>query len=149
MSNSENDDTIRVNIRTGTSTRAARIRDIDIQIPIESEDINLYQELIYINSYPDINLYPDIFLDNIIQRSIHDCEYQRNSSIQLNIKSQNCKIADVNEDCSICQVKFKLGEKISKLDACDHMFHYHCLQEWGKYKQECPNCRSIIPILER
>jgi hypothetical protein len=197
MSNSENDENIRVNIRTGTSTRVPRPRPSNInevksnglanslidgfpltEITIEFEErprtssalwesmqrAGSYQELLSLmhsanrgnnlllplGRLPtyDIGDFSDNALNAVIARSMRDSELQRNPSVVLDIRSHHCKTTEVDGTCSVCQSKFKLGEKLSEV-RCGHNFHYDCLQEWGKYKPECPLCRARIPILER
>ena len=178
MSNSENDENIRVNIRTGTSTRVPRPRpsninevksdnsanhiqrDFPLEITIEFDDrtrivtallesmqqARSYQQLVSLMN--SANRENDYVLNTVLSRSMQDTELHRNPSVVLDIHPHHCKTTEMDGNCSVCQSKFKLGEKLSTL-LCDHTFHYDCLQEWGKYKAECPLCRSGIPILER
>ena len=153
MSNIENDETIRVNIRTGTSTRAPRLRNTESnQLPFEGE-ITIEFNSVLMNSYPRFlntgYFYRDENVYDLIARSMYDSQLSRNPNIHLAIRPHNCKSIEVGQHCSVCQDKFKLGESLSTLQDCKHTFHNECLQEWGKYKQECPLCRSAIPILER
>jgi hypothetical protein len=46
-------------------------------------------------------------------------------------------------DCSICTDKCEINTDAAQL-ICDHLFHINCITEWGKYKQDCPICRSEI-----
>ena len=48
--------------------------------------------------------------------------------------------------CSICQSDFELEESVGLLK-CKHLFHKECIVEWCKYKNECPNCKEIIPLV--
>ncbi len=111
----ENDETIRVNIRTGTSTRPPRYT----QLP------ELKIQFIYFGE-----------------------PLENNSQIILDIVPRNCKQTEINEECAICQCKFKIGDKLATLQNCNHTFHNNCIQKWGEHKQSCPLCRSRIPILE-
>ena len=90
----------------------------------------------------------DDILNDVINRSIYESKLYRNPSIRLDINQHNCTNTEVNESCSICQLKFKTGDNLTTLQDCNHTFHYNCIQEWGKYKQDCPLCRKSIPILE-
>lgn len=161
MSNIENDETIRVNIRTGTSTRAPCPRnaeipsylDTDITIEFGDMPINSYQRMMSLMQLANMTnrgyVHTDDLIEEVIARSMNDSELKRDPTIRLDILSRPCSTCDVDEYCSVCQANFKLGEKLSTLHDCDHTFHHQCIQEWGKYKQECPLCRSAIPILER
>jgi len=31
---------------------------------------------------------------------------------------------------------------------CEHAFHAKCLEEWIKYKRQCPICRAVLPPLD-
>lgn len=148
----ENDENIRVNIRTGTSTRVPRLYGESLAFEEKTASSPLIGTIrIEIDHAP---LTYETLLSLMRERDIYnisllnDNELTRNPRIKLDIRSRQCRTADVHEECSICQNKFKLGEKLSSLN-CHHIFHYNCLQEWGKYKQECPLCRTTIPVLER
>lgn len=160
----ENDENIRVNILTGTSTRAPRPRNAEIprqehNLPFEGEITiewntlpipnNSYQGLLSLMHMANRSVHTEDLVYDIMSRSMYDSQLHRNPSIRLNINTRNCKTSEIDDDCSICQGKFKIGDKLSTLQECNHSFHTNCLQEWGKYKQECPLCRSAIPILER
>lgn len=158
MTDRENDENIRVNIRTGTSTRVpcprnrenhtgGRIPYLEADIMINFDDVTdlltysgLLEQFLMTNSRRQ---------DDVFSRSMEEYQFNRNPRIRLDIIPHSCKNMEVDMNCSVCQEKFKLGENLSTLEQCNHTFHYQCLQEWGKYKQECPLCRSVIPILER
>lgn len=55
---------------------------------------------------------------------------------QLNVKT-------TQESCSICQDNFQSDSTVSPLP-CNHIFHTACIQEWGRYKPECPLCKRAI-----
>lgn len=162
MSQNENDDSIKVNIRTGTSTRAPQLRTNTV--PREHiEEVNITFEIggnIPMNSYQGLMLLMHLAnrtrndhtqetIDRILEQSFQDGEIKRDPNIQLDIESHNCHTEETENTCTVCQHNFKLGEKLSTLEDCDHTFHFTCLKEWGKYKQECPLCRCAIPVLER
>ncbi|XP_060200716.1 uncharacterized protein LOC132628983 [Lycium barbarum] len=49
--------------------------------------------------------------------------------------------------CAICLSEFKHGEKVRKLETCQHTFHENCLEKWlmqKDIKATCPLCRSVI-----
>jgi hypothetical protein len=176
MLNIENDENIRVNIRTGTSTRAPCPRSVErpeyysenipdnvryrlvpdnsltttIEFGINGIPVNSYQDLMSLMNFANFaNMRNDDIVNSVLGRSMNDTELRRDPTIRLNIRSHHCKTTEIDGDCPVCQSKFKLGDKLSTLHSCKHTFHHDCLQEWGKYKQECPLCRSVIPILER
>jgi chromosome segregation ATPase len=45
-----------------------------------------------------------------------------------------------NQICSICR---ETGCNI--ITACDHYYHYHCLNRWLGIRPTCPMCREVIP----
>ena len=48
--------------------------------------------------------------------------------------------------CNICTDPFLVRkDKIYELTCCKQIIHKHCLDEWCKYKSDCPYCRCKIP----
>jgi len=146
---------IRVNIRTGTSTRAPQwapqYRAPQYRAPQWAPQwdpqYRAPQPRIP-NNFED-QTYPLIFIFSVIEEEQPNSELQRNPEIKLDLVPKKYKEQKLGPDeCAICQVKFRNGNKVSSL-SCGHIFHESCIQEWGKYKQECPLCRAKIPILER
>ena len=45
------------------------------------------------------------------------------------------------EVCVICLDNIACNFSITK---CNHKFHTNCLQEWYKYKNNCPICRCYV-----
>ncbi len=82
-------------------------------------------------------------LRELLQRSLYDQELKRNDSIELDVCKQPCTKEDEKDDCRICMNNFEENEDKTLLP-CTHKFHYDCLIEWGKHKQECPICRASI-----
>lgn len=70
----------------------------------------------------------------------------KNPDIVLDIRSHRCISSEISKECSICLEKINEGDNLSTID-CAHTFHLKCIVEWGKYKQECPLCRTKIPVL--
>ena len=52
-----------------------------------------------------------------------------------------------NQQCSICLDKFSCNEIVYFLGKCKHIYHKKCLDEWVKYKPECPACRDTLELL--
>ncbi|XP_063726438.1 E3 ubiquitin-protein ligase RNF126-like [Symsagittifera roscoffensis] len=46
-------------------------------------------------------------------------------------------------DCSVCQEKFTLKEKVLSLP-CAHLFHKECIEPWLKLHNACPVCRKPL-----
>ncbi len=47
-------------------------------------------------------------------------------------------------ECVVCREEYELGEKLTKLPHCGHIFHADCLQKWFKHQDWCPVCRMSI-----
>lgn len=143
MSN-DNNQQIKITISTPTSNR-----------PMQNARRRYIQPRIYYSittipyNIPQTNMYNFLDeLERVRNMTMNDGELKRDDDVQLDIERRNCRIAEVNHTCVVCQDKFVMGEKLSTLETCNHTFHYSCLDEWGRYKQECPICRSVIPILD-
>mmetsp|Transcript_2793 Transcript_2793/g.4186 ORF Transcript_2793/g.4186 Transcript_2793/m.4186 type:complete len:289 (+) Transcript_2793:83-949(+) len=51
----------------------------------------------------------------------------------------------INQECSICMEKYKIGDKIRILP-CNHFFHADdCIMPWLQQHATCPTCRSNLP----
>ena len=50
-------------------------------------------------------------------------------------------------ECSICLDNISLSELHTT--QCGHHFHKDCINNWRAMKNNCPNCRAIIPPLQR
>ena len=50
----------------------------------------------------------------------------------------------IDNDCSICIDKLKIGNEVIKLP-CNHLFHLNCIKSYFlNYNNKCPMCRSNI-----
>ena len=72
---------------------------------------------------------------------------ERNPDIEINIEGDYFKECSDKLDniCVICQDEFEECYKITNL-SCDHIMHSMCIEEWVKYKAECPVCRKSISV---
>jgi hypothetical protein len=50
------------------------------------------------------------------------------------------------EACAICHVEFAQDPEVV-VTPCNHVFHFHCLQEWTEHRSTCPLCRLPIEPL--
>ena len=86
-------------------------------------------------------------LQQTLEESLHNYKYnERKPHININtdtIKYEDIKTPDKYTSCSICISNFKKNNYISILE-CSHLFHEKCINEWTKYKSECPICRINI-----
>lgn len=50
--------------------------------------------------------------------------------------------SSLNILCAICSEYFKNTDIISSTTKCGHVFHHHCLQQWMRRSNTCPQCRA-------
>lgn len=131
---SQNDNEFRVRIRTGTSERAPvyRANDTSIAFPL----------IFHFSIYNDD-------MERVLRESMENDGINRNDSIELDIdgttvlSEYDLEREEYKAECCICQKKYETGDSVSEIQ-CKHVFHTECIKEWGKYKQECPQCRERI-----
>ena len=100
-------------------------------------------------------------INTLVPNLINLSNSGRASVIRMNFPGENSNISDglleeemnllhnykvkkeKNTNCSICLEKYKLGDKIIKLD-CVHEFHSSCLKHWLTTHKTCPICRFNI-----
>jgi len=101
------------------------------------------------------NIFTDIFSNDFMEEVIIDSFENDGSNIAERNEDQKIKFStfiydpkshDIGEEksCSICFDEFSKDDEIGLLN-CEHFFHSKCIEEWGKYKTECPLCRKDIP----
>ena len=49
-----------------------------------------------------------------------------------------------NLECCICWGNFELGDEVTTLPACKHIFHYECFKDWFVKNGYCPVCNMVI-----
>lgn len=169
MTDSDSDDSqIQVNIRTGTSTRRpqhhSNISDYSRDDILEMLDRYILEhvstntrtrqifddDIFQVLSIQLTSQQPDFYdmFDNIINNSLSD-GLTRHNDRRLDIESRTCKHEEIDQECGICKDNFKRNDMVSKMRNCTHTFHSSCINEWGKYKTECPLCRAQIPVLNQ
>jgi hypothetical protein len=87
-------------------------------------------------------------LDAALQESFNSYkQLERNESKNLN--KTPCKYSTLDQQikndqktCTICTDKFYYNQDVIKTDCCNNCFHFKCLNEWVKYKNDCPTCRK-------
>ena len=87
-------------------------------------------------------------LEDVLEESLQGHSTLEKTDIIINIEKKKYKEftekqKDNNTECSVCITKFEDEDDVS-VTSCGHIFHNGCIVEWGKYKQECPNCRKKI-----
>ena len=80
-------------------------------------------------------------IQQILETSFNSYENKRDDTIELDVQTSICQENECV--CSVCQDTLQINSEMVKLE-CNHSFHPNCIKEWGKYKQECPNCRHQI-----
>jgi hypothetical protein len=55
---------------------------------------------------------------------------------------------EIDEDetpkCSICQEEFTTGQRLRRIEECEHYFHKNCIDTWFSSHNTCPMCRTRI-----
>ena len=88
-------------------------------------------------------------IDDILQQSFdQQPQTLEKTDYNLIISSQEYKtlseeIRIDNKECSICVCEYDNLDMVS-ITNCNHIFHTDCIKEWGKYKQECPLCKTNL-----
>lgn len=83
-------------------------------------------------------------LEIAIQNSQNDLCLHRNENITLNLTCQSYDTTNTEYDsCSICTDIYDKKEDVTVLN-CGHIYHPNCIKEWGKYKPNCPICKTDI-----
>ncbi len=132
MSENQNDTSISVKISTPTSTRRADNRPAPYRIPFNGIPRILLNRIVYLHQEPEEE----------------DDDMPRNPNVTIaNDSHPYVETAEARE-CSVCQNRLLQGAMVTALD-CAHIFHTSCIDEWVKYKEECPMCRTPIQVLER
>ena len=76
-------------------------------------------------------------------------QLERNGSINMKLKpvKYQTMLKDIKKEqktCLICTDKFYYNQQVIFSECCQKCFHYKCLNEWVKYKSDCPTCRKKI-----
>ena len=87
-------------------------------------------------------------LEQAMRVSSEESDLQRDSSKHIAISLRKYKKeCDKDHTCVICSDEFIGDEEVCVL-SCNHIFHKHCIEEWGHYKAECPLCKKSIPLVK-
>lgn len=115
---------------------------------------------VYSNLYRNRNNYNTFLnivneLENLVNSDDDDYERVLNESFQsqpviernktpINFISQKYDtLKNENKECSICLVPYEINEMVTKT-SCNHLFHTNCIEEWSRYKHDCPVCRKEL-----
>jgi len=87
-------------------------------------------------------------IERALRASRAQTELQRDNTKRIDIALRKYqKEGEKEHTCTICSDKFVADEEVAVL-SCDHIFHQHCIKEWGHYKAECPLCKKSIPLVK-
>ena len=99
----------------------------------------LFREMMYMESR---------LLERAMRVSSAENELQRDNTKHIDVTLRKYQEEGEKEcTCVICSDKFIAGKEVCVL-SCDHIFHKHCIEEWGHYKAECPLCKKSIPLVK-
>jgi hypothetical protein len=78
-----------------------------------------------------------------LQVSMDEYKYCERKPQQL---SECFKVVEKSDsfNCSVCLENE--DRQVISLNACNHQFHYDCINEWVKYNAKCPVCRTDIQV---
>jgi hypothetical protein len=83
-------------------------------------------------------------LEYALRESEQMYKYLEKKNVKLEVESSfYSKIKTHFTECIICKQDFEKEDIVVNLN-CNHIYHKVCINEWNKYKQECPICR--LPI---
>lgn len=76
---------------------------------------------------------------------VYDCDTERNENWRIRLNPVEYEtISTSNDDaCVICTERYLPSDTVYRLD-CDHIIHQKCMDEWGRYKPQCPLCRKKV-----
>lgn len=100
------------------------------------------------------------FLDNILENMFsYDNDEMLNHVLNESLQSYNCFekkplaltqqniVKNIKELCTICQCETTEEEDVV-ITECKHFFHKDCIDEWVKFKAECPVCKTKLAVTE-
>ena len=136
---------------------------------IHQEILDEIRDIMYYNSI--MSMYQereDDIIRMVENESLQAYDISRNNSVELDYSKYTSSTntttttaSEMNEKCSICFELYTNTNTGSNSNAgiesnnaesnraviyldCLHHFHAECINEWAKYKQECPICRQKI-----
>jgi len=86
------------------------------------------------NTQQNIISVPEIIIENQTIKVMKVKLYENDNDNEMNDTSYST--------CAICLEKYEIGESVSVLKPCNHMFHENCIDEWIKKSIICPLCNT-------
>jgi hypothetical protein len=121
------DPSIRVTIRTGTSTRIPDARDGENVLVVQPRNSRQ-------RNRRDIDFIPLFFWYE------ESSEYP---TVPIVPRTKRCTHQENGTNCRICFNDVVTNDTITDLP-CGHIFHKDCMDRWTEFKQECPLCRGPL-----
>ena len=83
--------------------------------------------------------------DNETQQGLTSQEIFDNTTLHIFNDDLSDEI-DETEDpkCSICQEEFNDGQRLRRIEECEHYFHKSCIDTWFTTHNNCPMCRTSV-----
>jgi hypothetical protein len=115
--------------------------------PPESGLSVLFSLLSNPNMYPDSPrartriVTSDSFFDPVIIRPSAAIIAQNTTIVQAgNLPANDVAI------CTVCQDSIQGEDECRKLNACNHLFHISCIDQWFETNVRCPTCRHDVRV---
>ena len=83
---------------------------------------------------------------NIAENSIEMIQKSEIQPIKI-LENQKENQMKIKRKFFHCLKKYNNNDYIM-VTPCNHLFHPNCLKRWCLYKNECPICRKLIPLIE-
>ena len=84
---------------------------------------------------------PDLIADEPIPHGITLSQFSHNTTSHTFHPSEE---ETGPEECSICKATYENDNIVTKLNNCDHKFHFDCIETWASSNNNCPLCRTNI-----
>ena len=60
---------------------------------------------------------------------------------------ENDKKVDDSQKCCIC-LEIPTSDTLAKLDSCDHLYCFKCIEQWSERENSCPQCKARFTQIE-
>ncbi|EAR88444.2 RING finger protein (macronuclear) [Tetrahymena thermophila SB210] len=89
---------------------------------------------------------PIIILGSLFQtKQNSDQQAELKNIVRITVDEENLQTVFSKNDCSICFVRYKLGDQVFRLSCSkNHIFHSECIQRWFKVNNICPDCKQNV-----
>ena len=87
------------------------------------------------------SIFNDPFQDT---QSEYEMEFNRLFGLETKIEDLELMEDERDLVCSICLSALYGDAQITRIKACQHIYHLKCLREWVAIKPSCPVCRRVL-----